>query len=415
MGLALYRRHPLEFKSGHPEDLRTSEYDERKKGWQRCECPIFVSGSLQKKFRRQSTGCWEWEPARAVVTRIQVAGHWDPDAVEPPQPMALTPVGQVTIERAVAAFLKSHNESSALSTFRMNLYFLNRFKDYSAGRGYVVLEQWATVDVRESRSSWGVAASTANRNMTMLKSFFEFAVTNEWIEKNPARIRDKRTRKQTSKKERIPFSDEELKRMFDVCENQYGKIDGEESWRFRWTGQDLADFISLSVYSGLRISDVATFHSDRLQDNGECHIRTTKTGKKVYTWLPSWLQTRIRERAEKHGPLVFGKYDTEDMSVVTDLWRRKLNRLWDLCGQWDERPTHHRFRHTFARILLQKANVTVRDVAELLGNTEAVLLKHYSAWIPERQARLTTVLREAFEDKPKPRLIEMSKRHGTQG
>ena len=132
--------------------------------------------------------------------------------------------------------------------------------------------------------------------------------------------------------------------------------------------------------------------------------------KKVYTWIPSWLQQRIRERSEKHGPFIFGTHTTTDMSVVTDVWRRKLLRLWSLCGPWPEKPSPHRFRHTFARILLQKANVTVRDVAELLGNTEEIVRKHYTAWVPERQARLTKVLQEAFEDKPMPKLVVLGRR-----
>jgi hypothetical protein len=59
MSLALYRRHRRDCKAGHPEELRTTEYDERKKGWKRCECPIFVSGTLQKKFKRHNSGRWE--------------------------------------------------------------------------------------------------------------------------------------------------------------------------------------------------------------------------------------------------------------------------------------------------------------------------------------------------------------------
>ncbi len=39
-------------------------------------------------------------------------------------------------------------------------------------------------------------------------------------------------------------------------------------------------------------------------------------------------------------------------------------------------PTHHRFRHTFARILLQQGDVSIRDVAELLGDTEETVRKH---------------------------------------
>ena len=62
--------------------------------------------------------------------------------------------------------------------------------------------------------------------------------------------------------------------------------------------------------------------------------------------------------------------------------------------------------HTFARIILQRG-VSVRDVADLLGNSELMVRKHYAAWIPERQARLTKILQEAFTDKPKPKVINM--------
>ena len=122
------------------------------------------------------------------------------------------------------------------------------------------------------------------------------------------------------------------------------------------------------------------------------------------------MQNRIYARVAAHGPLIFGAHATKDINVITDLWRRKLNRLWKLCGPWKEKPTPHRFRHTFARILLQKPGVTVRDVAELLGDTEEIVLRHYGAWVPERQARLTRVLQEAFEDKPK--LVEIPRKRG---
>ena len=46
------------------------------------------------------------------------------------------------------------------------------------------------------------------------------------------------------------------------------------------------------------------------------------------------------------------------------------------------------------------------DVADLLGDNEKTVREHYARWVPERQARLTKILREAFEDKPKPNVIE---------
>ena len=183
-----------------------------------------------------------------------------------------------------------------------------------------------------------------------------------------------------------------------------------QNYKYKWTGRDLADFISISVYTGLRISDVATFHIDRLKENGEIRIRTTKTGTNVHTWVPLWLQQIIRRRSLEVGPLIFGEHTTKDQNVITDIWRRKLQRLWRMCGPWPDKPTPHRFRHSFARILLQRPGVEVKDVAELLGNSEQMVRKHYSAWIQERQDRLTAVLQAAFSETPRPGVVvEMPK------
>jgi len=76
MPLALYRRHRQECNGGHEHNSRTSEYEERKKGWRRCDCPIFASGTLRKAFKRQNTGQWEFEAARAVAKSGIVHRHW---------------------------------------------------------------------------------------------------------------------------------------------------------------------------------------------------------------------------------------------------------------------------------------------------------------------------------------------------
>ena len=82
------------------------------------------------------------------------------------------------------------------------------------------------------------------------------------------------------------------------------------------------DGISVCVYTGLGISDVSTFHINRLLESGKCHIRTTKNGKKVYRWTPIWLQQRIRERAKFYGPLIFGSHKTTDRRVANAVLSR---------------------------------------------------------------------------------------------
>ena len=108
-----------------------------------------------------------------------------------------------------------------------------------------------------------------------------------------------------------------------------------------WTGQDVKDFIWVMVYTGLRISDVSFFNINRLRGN-ELFLRAKKNGGDVYTWIPDWLCERLRELAEERGmrPFVIGQSDR--LETVTDLWRRKINRVFDLAGPFEERATPHR-------------------------------------------------------------------------
>jgi hypothetical protein len=48
--------------------------------------------------------------------------------------------------------------------------------------------------------------------------------------------------------------------------------------------------------------------------------------------------------------------------------------------------------------------VPVADVADLLGDDEKTVREHYARWVPERQARLTKILKDAFQGQPKPTL-----------
>lgn len=85
------------------------------------------------------------------------------------------------------------------------------------------------------------------------------------------------------------------------------------------------------VYTGLRISDVGLFHMNRLKDN-EVFLRAKKNGGEVFAYIPDWLKDRLYARAKRCGqrPFVVGQSDRPE--TVTDMWRRRIGKVFELSG-----------------------------------------------------------------------------------
>ena len=186
MAVKLYRRHRKECEGGHPEDSRSGEYEESRRGWKRCACLIHASGTINGKFNRKQTGKKSWEEAKAVAA-LWERTNWDGEisVSEPATPRE--PPAKTSIEKAVAAYLAECAEILAPNTQRQNKAILTRLNAFSEVRGYVFVEQWTPMDVREFRAFWGVTPNTAAKNMAIVKSFFGFCADNDWIAKNPTK------------------------------------------------------------------------------------------------------------------------------------------------------------------------------------------------------------------------------------
>ena len=397
MTLALYRRHRRECKASHPEDLRTSEYDERKKGWRRCECPIIASGTLEKKFRRQNTGQWEWEPARLTARAWEAQGTWR--MVDPqPQPATVPTKTRVTIREATDAFLaKCKNRAIQPSTLIKYQTFTRQLIAYAESRGYAHLDQLTVTDMDRFYASWTDGIRGRAKKLDRLKGFVKFCLRRKWLEEDIALDLEAPAGSSVTLP-KAPFTDEELTRIYAAC-------DSLPPGRRNWTGEDAKDFIDLSLYTGLRISDVATFDITKRLTGNDVFLRMHKTRQPLSTYIPTWLVTRLRKREKIHGPLIFKAGVTLNAKQLCDIWRNKrLRTIFENSGPWEEPPTPHRFRHTFVRILLEKG-VPLSDVAELVGDTPQIVAKHYSRFVKTRQDRLTKILQDAFEDRPRQKIV----------
>ncbi len=416
MALNIYLRHGSNCAAKQALHAMTYEADEHRRNWKNCACPIYASGTIAGKFKRRNTERTAWPEARQIATDWENAGSWL-DA-RSPQPLHTSAQGvpaveqspdRITIAEAIAAFLAIREGSEiASATVRKYKTFTKQLAAFADARGYVMLDQFTSADIDLFYGRWKLGARAKGKALGTLRGFFTFCVNREWLPKSPV-TRDLKPPLGANKvANKIPFTDDELTRIINACDQLPAVSWSNGATHGTWAGDDTKDFIWLLAYTGLRISDAALFDMERLRGN-EVFLRAKKNGGDVFTWIPDWLCNRLFARAKRHGhtPFMVGK--SERLDTVTDLWRRKVNKVFELAGKFDETPTPHRFRHTFARILLQRG-VSLADVADLLGDDEKTIRVHYARWVPERQARLTKILQDAFDDKPKPKLIALPAR-----
>jgi integrase len=407
MPLTIYRRHRKECEGGHREDARSGEFEEGRRGWRKCACLIHVSGTLAGRFNRKQTGKSDFDQAKALVAVWEAADSWDREPAPPPAPVEPPAPRPVTIAEATKVFL-SNREGAAIAPATLRKYktFTRQLTAFADARGYLVLDQFTSGDIDVFYSGWKLGARARGKRLGTLRAFFRFCMNRKWLPENPVSADIKPPIGANRVANKAPYTDEELNRIIAACDRL-----GAVSWSNGreegvWSGEDAKDMILLMTYTGLRISDAGLFNMNRLKGN-EVFLRAKKNGGDVFAYIPDWLRDRLHDRARRCGarPFIAGKSDR--LETVTDMWRRKIGKVFELAGRFEERPNLHRFRHTFARVLLQRG-VPLADVADLLGDDEKTVREHYSRWVLERQQRLTRILMDAFEDRPKPKLVALA-------
>ena len=408
MGLQLYRRHCKGCKAKRPNDSRTGRFEEGRRGWKKCSCQIFASGTLAGKFKRQSTDKWEWDKAEEVAAAWEKTGSW-PDALKPqaaivepeiPSPKVTAPqIGRGAVPEVLEAYLSTRKsrdiQGSTLAKYKT---LTNQLKAYCDNKGYTYIDQLQVTDMDDFYGTWKDGKKGKSKKLERLKGFVRFCLKRKWLTENIAE--DLKAPPNASElNQKSPFEEEELKRIYAACNQIRPQLKPGPGYR-TWDGEDAKDFIDLSIYTGLRISDVCLFDVSKRLHGNDVFLRMHKTKRPLYTWIPDWLVARLRARERVHGALIFRCGVTGNAKQLSDIWRNKrLKLVFKLAGPFEEKPGPHRFRHTFARILLERG-VPVPDVAELIGDTEEVVRRYYAKWIPGRQKRLTKILQEAFADRP---------------
>ncbi len=353
--LTLYRRH-------YAPCRHTS------RRFRKCQCPIWVQGTLRGETVKRSLDLRSWEAASDLVRGWEASGQI---GVVKPE----TPTVQAAVDRFVAYQRSRHLADETIRKYQQLLE--KRFLGWCAKTGRTQFRQLTVDALRQFQESWEDSPLYAIKNIERLRSFFDFCLDAEWIQRNPAKgLKRPMTRQAPT----LPFSREEMERILEACIKYPGKRDR------------LKAFVLVMRYSGLRISDAAALTNDRIV-RGKLFLYTQKTGTPVYVPLPDG----VVEALDKLDVYDNGRYfstGNAKPSTVRSNWSRYLDTLFDLAKV--KNGHSHRFRDTFAVELLA-SGVPLESVSILLGHASIkVTEKHYKPWVQTLQNRLEQEVMRAW-------------------
>lgn len=359
--LRLYRRHRV-------------SCPQKSERYRRCSCPIYVEGSLAGEQVRRAIDLTSWEAATNLIAKWNTSGQ-----------IGLCTVP--TIAEAVSKFIadaESRNlKAESVKKLRDSVERL--FLGYCEDKGYRVLRKLDLDALREYRNQLTdkYAPNSARSRLEHVRGFFRFCHNSGWIQSNPS-VLVKPPRPDGVPT--LPFSEEDITAILSAAEKFNPRGTYGAGMRLR-----IKAMVLLLRYSGLRISDAAILERASVRDD-KLMLRTVKTGTTVWLPLPKMVVEALEASPSLDKRYFFWSGKCSGVSAVK-MWERTFQRVFELADIKGGRI--HRFRDTFSTSLLS-AGVSVENVATLLGNTPAIVIKHYSPWIKERQLKLEDSVRRTW-------------------
>jgi site-specific recombinase XerD len=351
------------------------------------KCPVWVTGTLQDgttvKPKSLNTRNWAVAAQQALEMEAGVK-HEAP---------------KVTIGEAIASY-QQFKEKRSEDTKRKIKLLTGRLAAFLDKRGVFNVADVKLPDLVAFRDTWTGEASTRRRDQEILKSFFWYCFNADFLVKNPVVHLDPIT---VERSKTDPFTVEEQVAIFNALPDfpdEYGR-------RGLPIAIQTKAFVLVLRYTGMAIGDVAKL--DKQSVHGRRIITNRKkTGEEVFASVPQFVIDALKEAPHDSDRYFFwsgrGKIHTR-----TSKWGSRLKKLFVLANVLTTTVDKSRgvagkltdeteavkismahpymFRHTFARDFLESGG-SMAELAELLGNTEAICQKHYSKWDKRRQDRL---------------------------
>lgn len=341
--------------------------------WTRCNCAIWVQGSLGGQWVKRALGTREWAAAAATIHGWEASGE-----------IGVIKVVAPTIEEAIGLYFQdAEARHLAKTTLQKRRELLEgKLLTFCKDQGLSHLKQLDVATLRTFRNGWSYSALSAVKRLEYLRSFLRFCLDSGWTEHNAAQVLKP---PKVSQRPTLPFDEGEMKRILAAADRlaTWGSF-----------GPKARAMVLLLRYSGLRMQDAACLERKRLND-GRLFLYTQKTGTPVYCPLPPDVVTALEAVPNDHSDYVFWDGKSERETTVKS-WNRVFRKLFASAKPKVVGGHPHRFRDTFAVSLLLKG-VQLPHVSILLGHASIKITeRHYAPWIKARQEQLEAEVRRIW-------------------
>ncbi len=319
-----------------------------------CQCKLWAYVPATQK--RIPTGLRDL--ARAIK-RVE-AWEQNPATMGNPESPTLT----YCIDQYLAECRTRKLAVASMKIYTRTLRTLNKLfpGSFISGLGIAELTKF-----RASRS--GLAPGSTNKEHAVIKIFCDFCVERGFLPANPA---SKISRVKCPDGEAEPYSSEEISAMLAAVDT-LGNHNGYDIVRTRLRARAL---LLTLLYSGMRISDVASLERARIDTSGHLSIRIIKTGKSFYLSLHPNCLAALHALPVESQRYFFWSGNGQLGSALNSL-RCTVRALGNAAGI----AAHpHRFRDTFACRLLEHGT-DIRTVQILLGHASVTTTeRHYATF-----------------------------------
>lgn len=355
MSLTVYRRHGAGCEV-HQLGLTPAA----KRLFLDCKCQLWISGSHGSALvPRQSLGTTDLRVADAK-RRLLIEKSLETDT------------GGMRVKEACRIFLVSKKQTIGEGATAIYDLLLKRLMTYCESRGVILMEE-LTLGLLDDFPAAGlpqVSDSTRAQAIVRLRAFLRAAWRHEWIKKP---LGEQLAKFSASCIQKQPFTDAEVERLLAAAQPMSFRL-----------------LLELMLETGMRVSDAVRFNPSKLQQVG-------------LLWRYSFEQHK--RRRGKSAPAEVYISDRLKQEISAARWlpsgKRPGQRVWALMAALGRRcdvanPGPHRLRHTFAVRMLRRG-VPMGDVSRLLGHSSLKITEaHYAAWVPERSARLASIVAQAL-------------------